>query len=213
MVEQQLIPRGITDSAVLAVMATTPRHLFVPPELQPFAYADQPLPIGYGQTISQPYIVALMTQLLELTGKEKVLEIGTGSGYQAAILAPLADTVFTIEIIEPLCHQARHRLSSLGYTNVIVICGDGYQGLPQYAPYDRIIVTAAPPQIPPPLLQQLKAGGILVIPVGTTIQTLVRVRRINDSTYRSEEIIPVRFVPLIRQPPQTNPQTESSPAR
>ncbi len=197
MVNTQLIPRGITDSAVIKAMLNTPRHLFVPQNIRHLAYGDHPLPIGYGQTISQPYIVALMTQLLELQGNEKVLEIGTGSGYQAAILAQLVDSVYTIEIVKPLCEQARRRLDSMGYKNVIVVCGDGYKGLPQYAPFDRIIVTAAPPNVPEALLEQLKPGGIMVIPVGTTFQKLVRILKKDDSTYVYEDIIPVRFVPMV----------------
>ncbi len=199
MVKTQLVPRGITDSVVLQAMLNTPRHLFVPPKVRHLAYGDHPLPIGYGQTISQPYIVALMTQLLELKGNEKVLEIGTGSGYQAAILAQIVDSVYTIEIVKPLCEQARKRLDSMGYKNVVVVCGDGYKGLPQYAPFDRIIVTAAPPEVPKALLEQLKPGGIMVLPVGTTFQKLIRIHKKDDSTYVSEDIIPVRFVPMIKQ--------------
>ncbi len=199
MVNTQLIPRGITDSAVLQAMLRTPRHLFVPPKVRYLAYGDHPLPIGYGQTISQPYIVALMTQLLELKGDEKVLEIGTGSGYQAAILAQIVDSVYTIEIVKPLCDQARKRLDSMGYKNVVIVCGDGYKGLPQYAPFDRIIVTAAPPQVPHALLKQLKTGGIMVIPVGTTFQKLIRIHKKDDSTYVYEDIIPVRFVPMVKE--------------
>lgn len=199
MVRKQIVWRGITDSAVIQVMKKTPRHLFVPPKLQDMAYEDTPLPIGYGQTISQPYIVALMTELLELKGTERVLEIGTGSGYQAAILAQLVDSVFTMEIVQSLCNEARKRLDSLGYQNVFVVCGDGYKGLPQYAPFDRIIVTAAPQEVPKALLDQLKVGGIMVIPVGTTDQVLLRIRKEDDSTYHYEEIALVRFVPMIEK--------------
>ncbi len=199
MVNTQLVPRGITDSAVLQAILNTPRHLFVPTKVRHLAYGDHPLPIGYGQTISQPYIVALMTQLLELKGNEKVLEIGTGSGYQAAILAQIVDSVYTIEIVKPLCDQARKRLDSMGYENVVVVCGDGYKGLPQHAPFDRIIVTAAPPEVPQALLEQLRPGGIIVIPVGTTFQKLVRIRKKDDSTYVYEDVIPVRFVPMVKE--------------
>ncbi len=197
MVRTQIEARGVKDTAVLRVMRTTPRHLFVPAPYQRFAYEDRPLPIGYGQTISQPYIVAVMTELLELTGKEKVLEIGTGSGYQAAILSQLADTVYTIEIIPELCRRARYRLQMLGYDNVVVVCGDGYKGLPDYAPFDRIIVTAAPPKIPEALIRQLKPGGIMVLPVGEYFQRLVRIRKHEDGTIEKEVLFPVRFVPMV----------------
>ncbi len=197
MVANQIIERGINDKRVLKAMLKVKRHMFVPKHLQRFAYEDHPLPIGEGQTISQPYIVALMTQLLELTGKEKVLEIGTGSGYQAAILAELADEVYTIEILEPLAKQAERRLKSLGYTNIKVKCGDGYLGWKEYAPFDRIIVTCAPEDIPQPLIEQLSDGGIMVIPVGTLWQELKVLRKEEDSL-KITDVVPVRFVPMIR---------------
>ncbi len=196
MVNEQIIGRGLQDSAIIAVMKQIPRHQFVPKRLQDYAYEDGPLPIGYGQTISQPYIVALMTDLLELNGNEKVLEIGTGSGYQAAVLAHLCDSVYTMEIIEPLCKKARERLEKMGYKNIVVICGDGYEGYPQAAPYDRIIITAAPVEIPKKLIEQLKIGGIMVLPVGAEHQMLQRVIK-TEKGIEIEDIIPVRFVPMV----------------
>jgi protein-L-isoaspartate(D-aspartate) O-methyltransferase len=196
MVAEQIRARGIRDARVLAAMEEVPRHLFLPPHLASRAYDDGPLPIGEGQTISQPFIVAEMTHALRLKGDEKVLEIGTGSGYQAAILAELADKVFTIEIVEPLARQATQTLAELGYKNVQVRTGDGYQGWPEEAPFDAIIVTAAPDHVPQPLLDQLAVGGRLILPVGRDIQTLDLYRRTADG-YQRKTLTLVRFVPLV----------------
>jgi len=195
MVDKQIKARGVKDKAVLAVMRKVPRHLFVPPEMVNSAYDDSPLPIGHGQTISQPYIVAYMTEALALKGGEKVLEIGTGSGYQAAVLAEIADSVFTIEILKPLADRASEDLRELGYKNVYVLCGDGYQGWPEHAPFDAIIVTAAPDHIPQPLKDQLKIGGRLVIPVGTRYQELLLITR-TEKGFEERRLLPVRFVPM-----------------
>ncbi|MEJ5360710.1 MAG: protein-L-isoaspartate(D-aspartate) O-methyltransferase [Spirochaetota bacterium] len=197
MVKKQIEARGIRDLRVLQAMLKVERHKFVPELSIPQAYEDHPLPIGYGQTISQPYIVALMTELCELDGSEKVLEIGTGSGYQAAILSLLAKEVFTIEIVEPLGKQAAVRLKSLGYKNVTVKIGDGYKGWPEHAPFDVIMLTAAPPSVPDALLSQLKEdGGILVAPVGDYHQELVKIVR-NGNNYSQKVITYVRFVPMV----------------
>lgn len=195
MVETQIEARGVKDKLVLAAMRKVPRHLFVAEGLEDIAYTDGPLPIGEEQTISQPYIVALMTELLGLKGGEKVLEIGTGSGYQAAILAEIAKEVYTIEIICSLAEKAEKRLSEMGYKNVIVRCADGYQGWEEYAPFDGVIVTAAPDHIPQPLVDQLKIGGKLVIPVGDLFQELMVVTK-TEKGIKKENIIPVRFVPM-----------------
>jgi len=197
MVEVTMRARDITDEAVLAVMAKVPRHEFVPPEYLDQAYADHPLPIGYGQTISQPYIVALMTQLLQLKRGDKVLEIGTGSGYQAAVLAELTDEVYTVEIIPELAESAAERLRRLGYDKVHVKNADGYYGWEEHAPYDAIIVTAAPDHVPQPLIQQLKDGGRLVIPVGPPggYQTLWQIVKKGEEI-ESRNITGVIFVPL-----------------
>jgi protein-L-isoaspartate(D-aspartate) O-methyltransferase len=196
MVNEQLLGRDIRDRRVLDAMRAIPRHLFVSPEYARYAYADSPLPIGNEQTISQPYIVALMTQLLNLRGGEKVLEIGTGSGYQAAILAYLADEVHTVERIAQLACRAEATLRQIGLKNVFVHIGDGSHGWPENAPYDRIIVTAAAPRVPRALLEQLVDGGLLVIPVGGRgNQTLQRLQR-KGQDYESEVIVPVAFVPL-----------------
>lgn len=195
MVKNQLKSRGIKDIRVLKAMLKVEREMFVPDEFRPFAYADQPLPIGEDQTISQPYIVALMTELLKLDGNEKVLEIGTGSGYQAAILAELAEEVYTIEIIEILAKRAENLLNELGYTNITVKCGDGYIGWKEHAPFDAIIVTCAPPYIPEPLIDQLAEGGRMVIPVGSLYQELKLLEKKNGGL-KSESIVPVRFVPM-----------------
>ena len=197
MVNSQLISRGIADKNVLRVMENTPRHLFVPEIYKEAAYDDGPLPIGEGQTISQPYIVAIMTELLKLKGFEKVLEIGTGSGYQAAVLAQLVDTCYTIELVKKLADIASDRLKKLGYTNVIAKCGDGYEGWPEHAPFDCIIITAAPPEIPQALVDQLKPDGIMVLPVGTFFQQLMVVTKTKRGI-RKESIIPVRFVPMVK---------------
>jgi protein-L-isoaspartate(D-aspartate) O-methyltransferase len=196
MVTRQLISRGIADQNVLRVMQNTPRHLFVPENLRQEAYRDGPLPIGEGQTISQPFIVAIMTELLKLKGHEKVLEIGTGSGYQAAVLAQLVDTCYTIELVKTLADDASTRLKQLGYTNVIAKCGDGYKGWSEHAPFDRIIVTAAPVEIPKALVDQLKPDGIMVLPVGKYYQDLIVITKTKKGIKR-ESIIPVRFVPMV----------------
>jgi len=197
MVELQLKARDIKDKKVLEVMGTVPRHLFVDPAVRTETYEDYPLPIAEGQTISQPYIVALMTQGLELKGREKVLEVGTGSGYQAAVLARLAAKVYSIEIHEGLAVKAADLLRRLGYANVEIRSGDGYFGWPEQAPFDAVIVTCAAGKIPEPLFEELKEGGRLVIPVGETdgVQTLIRIRKINGQK-RIEEITAVRFVPM-----------------
>ncbi|PSW06271.1 protein-L-isoaspartate(D-aspartate) O-methyltransferase [Photobacterium lipolyticum] len=197
MVQSQLSMRGIVDKRVLAAMKKLPRHLFVPKILAFRAYADSPLPIGEGQTISQPYIVALMTEVLELTGSERVLEIGTGSGYQAAVLSEVAKEVVSIEIKEKLCTKAGRLLDSLGYTNVETQCGDGYFGWNKGAPYDAIMITAAVDHIPPPLLAQLKDGGRLVLPLGNpfSYQNLVLVTK-KGADYRVWQIAGVLFVPM-----------------
>jgi protein-L-isoaspartate(D-aspartate) O-methyltransferase len=200
MVARQLKARDITDPRVLAALGRVPRHLFVPDDLALLAYGDHPLPIGGGQTISQPYIVALMSQWAAVKPSDKVLEVGTGSGYQAAVLAELTDKVFTIELLPELAQQAAERLKTLGYSQVKVKTGDGYRGWPQEAPFDAILVTAAAPQVPPALTAQLKEGGRLVIPLGEAggDQTLVRLRKIKGEL-KEEERLPVRFVPLVRE--------------
>jgi len=200
MVREQIEREGISDTAVLRAMRRVPRHRFVPAGLRDQAYADRPLPIGYDQTISQPYIVGLMTELLGLNKGHRVLEIGTGSGYQAAVLAEIVDSVWSIEIIEPLATSANERLQELGYGKVNVRCGDGYAGWPEHAPFDRIIVTAAAEEIPNPLLEQLKDGGKMVIPVGAafSIQNLVLVEK-RDSRITKQNVAAVRFVPLTRE--------------
>lgn len=197
MVTHHLKGRDIVDEKVLEVMGKVHRHKFVLERYLEQSYDDHPLPIGYGQTISQPYIVALMTQLLELKGNEKVLEIGTGSGYQAAILAGIVDKVYTIEIIEELCDGAKNILNRLGYHNVKVLCADGYFGWEENSPFDGIIVTCAPDHIPHPLIEQLKEGGVMVIPVGPpgAYQNLWQIKKINGEL-KFSEIIGVSFVPL-----------------
>lgn len=196
MVNTQIVSRGVKDDRVLKTMKNTPRHLFVPKQTEKLAYSDRPLPIGKGQTISQPYIVALMTELLELKGNEKVLEIGTGSGYQAAILSQLADKCYSIEIVETLALSAKAILKQLGYDNMLVKWGDGYQGWPEHAPFDRIIITAAPEEIPKKLVEQLKVGGRMVLPVGKWNQELILITK-NANGIKKESIIPVRFVPMV----------------
>jgi protein-L-isoaspartate(D-aspartate) O-methyltransferase len=199
MVAEHLLARGIRDAAVVKAMREVPREAFLPPDMERFAYDDGPLPIEEGQTISQPYIVAYMIEALELRGRERVLEIGTGSGYAAAVLSRCAAEVFTVERIASLADSARGRLESLGYRNVKVLVGDGTIGWKEHAPYDGIVVTAGAPEVPDELRQQLAIGGRLVIPVGDTphLQTLVRVRRLPDGDFRDEELCGVRFVPLI----------------
>src|SRR6185436_11322565 len=190
--------RSAFDERVMSVLARVPRHQFVPADQVASAYRNRPLPIGYGQTISQPYIVALMTDLARAEPDHKVLEVGTGSGYQAAVMAHLAKVVYTIEIIEPLGFQAAQRLKTLDYTNVQVRVGDGYNGWDEHAPYDIILVTAAASHIPPPLLRQLRAGGRMVIPVGAAfmVQQMMLVEKNLDGTVSTRQILPVTFVPL-----------------
>jgi protein-L-isoaspartate(D-aspartate) O-methyltransferase len=195
MVETQIKARGVKDPRVLTAMLKVERHLFVPAANQFSAYADQPLPIGEGQTISQPYIVALMTELLELKGGEKVLEVGTGSGYQAAILGELAQEVYTIEIVEKLASSSKDLLSRLGYKNITVKAGDGYLGWPEVAPFDAVIVTCAPDHIPKPLLEQLKDGGRMVVPVGVYSQELKKITK-RLGKIETSNVIPVVFVPM-----------------
>jgi protein-L-isoaspartate(D-aspartate) O-methyltransferase len=197
MVQNQIAGRGITDEKVLEAFRQVERHKFVLPEYIPYAYNDSPLPIIEGQTISQPYIVAFMTDVLNLKKTDKVLEIGTGSGYQAAILAEICDSVFTIEIFETLGKRSRELFDQLGYTNIFTKIGDGYKGWSEYAPFDAIVVTAAPEKIPLPLQEQLAEGGRMIIPVGgSNIQQLVLLRK-RKGKIREESILPVRFVPLI----------------
>jgi protein-L-isoaspartate(D-aspartate) O-methyltransferase len=195
MVDTQLVAGGVTDQAVLAAMRRVPRHRFMPDPDSEDAYGDFPLPIGYEQTISQPFIVAYMTQALTLKPDEKVLEIGTGSGYQAAILAELVAKVFTIEIVKPLAARAKETLAELGYHNVNVRTGDGYQGWAEESPFDAIILTAAPTHIPQPLLDQLAIGGRLIVPVGTYPQSLSLIRRTGEG-YQETDLLPVAFVPM-----------------
>ena len=195
MVKRQLGARDIVDRRVLEVMGRVPRERFVPASLASDAYADSPLPIGHDQTISQPYVVAFMTQALGLTGREKVLEIGTGSGYQAAVLAELSREVYSIEIVRPLAEQARALLAELGYENVQVRVGDGYRGWPEKAPFDAIIVTAAPDHVPEPLVEQLAVGGKMIVPVGRIAQDLVLLERTPTGVKRST-VLPVVFVPM-----------------
>jgi protein-L-isoaspartate(D-aspartate) O-methyltransferase len=190
--------RPTLDPRVLAALGKVERHLFVPPAQQRYAYENRPLPIGHGQTISQPYIVALMTDLARVAASDVVLEIGTGSGYQAAVLAELARSVYSIEIIEPLGASARERLARLGYRSVAVKVADGYYGWPEHGPFDAILVTAAASHVPPPLVRQLKPGGRMVIPVGTAFLTqhLMLVEKQRDGSVVSRQVLPVRFVPL-----------------
>ncbi len=200
MVDEQILGLGVRDSLTLHAMRSVPRHAFVPPSEIAFAYEDRPLPIGFDQTISQPYIVAVMTEMINPGSCSKVLEVGTGSGYQAAVLAEIVDSVFTIEIIPELAASAGHLLDSLGYRNVSVRSGDGYLGWPEHAPFDAIIVTAAPDHIPQPLVDQLKNGGTMVIPVGpaASVQALTKVEKVGG-VVKTEIALPVRFVPLTRQ--------------
>ena len=199
MVREQIQRRGVEDQEVLGAMLAVPRHEFVPDRYRDRAYADQPLPIGEGQTISQPYIVALMTELLQLEPGDEVLEVGTGSGYQAAVASHLVGSVYTIEIIESLAGAAARRLRELGYSDVVARQGDGYYGWPEHAPFDAIVVTAAAGHIPPPLVQQLAPGGRMVIPVGGQfqVQQLVLVEKRPDGSVTTRSLLPVRFVPLV----------------
>lgn len=196
MVEYQIRRRGIKDNKVLEAMGKVARHLFVPEEMKDLAYQDEPLPIGKGQTISQPYIVAFMTEALKLSGNEKVLEIGTGSGYQTAILAEIAREVYTVELIPELSRRAQSVLNELGYTNIHYLIGDGSRGWPEESPYEAILVSAAPATIPEPLVEQLKVGGRMIIPVGTDFQELALVTRKKEG-WDEDRLIGVRFVPLI----------------
>lgn len=196
MVEVQIRARGVDDERVLAAMRRVPRHLFVPAELQPFSYGDEPLPIGDGQTISQPYIVGYMTAALELKGNERVLEVGTGSGYQAAVLAEVSSTVFTIELLGRLSDKARVLLQGLGYTNIHFRIGDGTYGWEEEAPFNSILVTAAADAVPKRLQEQLAPEGRMIIPVGVGFQELVLIRR-ERKGFRKKRLLPVRFVPLV----------------
>ncbi|MGH9346564.1 MAG: protein-L-isoaspartate(D-aspartate) O-methyltransferase, partial [Vicinamibacterales bacterium] len=202
MVERQIRARGVDDERVLEAMRSTPRHRFVPVDLAALAYEDRPLPIGHGQTISQPYIVAYMSELLDVSPEHRALEIGTGSGYQAAVLAKLAKVVYTIEIVPELARQAADTLKALGFTNIHVRHGDGYAGWPDEAPFDRIMVTAAPETVPQPLIEQLAPGGRLVIPVGerSDTQWLTIVEKTPAGVVQ-RKTIPVSFVPFTRKPP------------
>lgn len=197
MVSGQLRARGISDERVLAAMATVPRHEFVSEDYRDQAYEDHPLPIGEGQTLSQPYIVAIMLQALSLTGSEKVLEIGTGSGYQTALLAHLAGNVYSVERHAPLAHAAENLLRRLGYQNVHVVIGDGSQGLPAQAPFDAIIVSAAAPRIPPPLFSQLRDGGRMIVPVGPAHAQALRLVRKQQGQMIIQDMEGCRFVPLV----------------
>lgn len=196
MVREQIEARGIENPDVLKAMRAIPRHLFVSESMQPYAYNDEPLQIGEGQTISQPYIVAYMTQILNLQSGMKVLEIGTGSGYQSAVLAEIVKEVYTVEVIPSLSMRSRDLLESLGYRNVFFRVGDGREGWREFSPYDGIIVTAAPREIPPDLQNQLKEGGRMIIPVGEACQELVLVKR-KTPGFDKEKLLPVRFVPLV----------------
>ena len=198
MVQHQIVARGVQDVSTLRAMKHVPRHQFVPPEWIDDAYADSPLPIGLEQTISQPYIVALMTESIKPLKGQRVLEVGTGSGYQAAVLAEIVDTVFSIELLPELAAEASERLKRLGYKNVVVRQGDGYKGWKEHAPFDAILVTAAADDIPPDLIEQLKDGGVMIIPVGPagTVQELMVVKK-HGRTITTQSKIPVRFVPLV----------------
>ena len=197
MLSDQLIPRGINDTHVLSAMRAIPRHLFIPDDLHYLAYADAPLPIGHRQTISQPYIVALMTQLLELKGEERILEVGTGSGYQAAILSHIATRIYTVERIAELAERATEVFNKLDLSNIQIFERDGSAGLPEYAPFDAIMVTAAAPRVPAPLKEQLGEGGCLVLPVGSRDGQILERWRKKDDELKREYIAPVAFVPLV----------------
>ena len=199
MVDEYIIPSGITDPAVIATMRRVPRHRFIPATEAGSAYADYPLPIGHGQTISQPSLVAMMTEALTLRKTDKVLEVGTGSGYQTAILAELVDQVLTVEILKPLSRRAAQTLAALNYKNVRVQVRDGYQGWPEEAPFDAIIVTAAADQVPQALLDQLVVGGRLIVPVGRFFQTLELYYRRGSTEFERKSLTPVRFVPLVHE--------------
>ncbi|MBZ5553484.1 MAG: protein-L-isoaspartate(D-aspartate) O-methyltransferase [Acidobacteriia bacterium] len=198
MVKHQLENRGIRDPRVLKAMRKVPRDKFVLPEFRDRAYDDGALPIGYDQTISQPYIVAFMTEALQLSGKERVLEIGTGSGYQAAVLAELVPEVYSVELIEPLARRAERTLTELGYRNLKIKVGNGYEGWAEHAPYDAIMVTAAPAEIPPALIDQLGMNGRMIVPVGIGTQDLILVKKTPGGIVK-RELLPVRFVPMVDQ--------------
>jgi len=199
MVREQIIRRGISNNQVIDVMQNTPRHRFVPDGVADYAYQDNALPIGKGQTISQPYIVAFMTETLDVDSTYKVLESGTGSGYQAAVLSPLVKHVYTIEIVKMLAERADSTLKALSYNNVTVRWGDGYKGWPEEAPFDRIIGTAAPAEIPKALIDQLKPGGKMVLPVGTNWQEIVVLTKSKSGKIQKKNVLPVRFVPMVHQ--------------
>jgi len=196
MVDLQIRAKGVRSSKVLEIMEKVPRHCFIPENTQAHAYADEPLPIGKGQTISQPYIVAYMTDALNLDGNEKILEIGTGSGYQTAILAEIGREIFTVEVVKLLAARAKKVLSELSYNNIQFKLGDGNSGWEEHALYDAILVTAAPPKIPEKLIEQLKIGGRMILPVGVTFQELVYIEKL-ENKIRKKKLLPVRFVPLI----------------
>ena len=202
MVSRQIEARGVRDPRVLAAMRSVPRHLFVPEPLRTQAYGDFPLPIGEGQTISQPYIVALMTELASPEPSDRALEVGTGSGYQAAVLAHLVREVYSVEILKPLADEAAGRIRSLGYDNIALRVGDGYAGWSEKAPFDVILITAAPERVPPALLDQLASGGRMVVPVGQTggVQSLQLIRKGPDGAVEIKDVLPVRFVPLVHTP-------------
>lgn len=197
MVDQQIKQRGITDPRILSAMRKIERHIFVSHPMKIFAYEDRPLSIGYKQTISQPYIVAYMTEAIALESDDRVLEIGTGSGYQAAVLAEIVKQVYSVEIVKPLADIARRRLLDLGYDNIMVKQGDGYKGWLEYAPFDKIVVTAAPPEIPEELISQLKVGGKMIVPVGSIFQELYLITKTKEG-YDVDPLLPVRFVPMIK---------------
>jgi protein-L-isoaspartate(D-aspartate) O-methyltransferase len=204
MVRKQIERRGVKDKKVLAAMRKVPRHEFIPDKFRHEAYEDHPVPIGHGQTISQPYIVAYMTEALELKGPEKVLEIGTGSGYQAAVLAEIVEKVYSIEIVCALEKRSKETLSRLGYKNVETRCADGYKGWAEHAPFDAIIITAAPDEVPPPLLEQLKEGGRLIVPEGTYFQEL-RLYTRTEKGIKTRHLLPVRFVPMTGEAEKPGP--------
>ncbi len=201
MIETQIKKRGITDQTILDAMKEVNRHEYVQKNFERLAYSDRPVPIGFGQTISQPYIVAFMSHKLNVASHHKVLEIGTGSGYQAAVLAELSDHVYTIEIIPELAKRAEKVLKKNDYDNITIRIGDGYKGWPEHAPFDRIMVTAAPKEIPEKLVEQLAPGGIMVLPVGETVmmQYLWLITKDNDGQIEKEKILPVRFVPMVKK--------------
>jgi protein-L-isoaspartate(D-aspartate) O-methyltransferase len=200
MVSSQLVTRGISDKKVLEAFRKVPRHYFVPEEYQRYAYADQPLPIGYGQTISQPYVVAYMTEILEILPGEKVLEIGTGSGYQAAILLEMEAEVYTVEIVKPLSIRSESILNRLGYKGFHIMTGDGYLGWPEYAPFNAILVTCSPTEVPPALVSQLAEGGKMIIPVGQEgyVQHLFLLEKVNGKI-KEKKVMAVRFVPMVNE--------------